>query len=234
LGRSNFPVFAGELGDNTPTDPKKIAAKRVPLKRFIWQEVRYMNELKHENILLYYGVRKSEDMENHYDILMQRLDSDLTNYIDYMLNKGKMNDKLMDDIFLQITSGLGYLHEQGLIHRDIKPENVLVQLRNGQSPVFILADFGFIHRVPMSIKGTPGFFAPEILVENAEDTFITAKIDIYALGATIQQVLENSSAYKKGKYVKFWTDISRRCLLQDPFQRPTCEKILEEHNDLTE
>jgi predicted GTPase len=234
LGRSNFPVFAGKLGDNTLTDQKTIAAKRVPLKSFIWQEVRYMNELKHENILRYYGVRKSEGIENHYDILMQRLDSDLTKYIDYMLNKEKINDKLMDDIFLQITSGLGYLHAQGLIHRDIKPENILVQLRNGQSPLFILADFGFIHRVPISIKGTEGFLAPELLVNNAQDTFITAKIDIYALGATIQQVLENSSADKKGKYVKFWADISRRCLLHDPFQRPTCEKILEEHNDLTE
>jgi serine/threonine protein kinase len=232
LGRSNFPVFAGELGDNTPTDPKKIAAKRVPLNSFIWQEIRYMNELKHENILCYYGARKSEGVEDYYDILMQRLDSDLTKYIDYMENKGKIDDKLMDEVFVQITNGLGYLHEQDLIHRDIKPENILVQLRNGQLPIFVLADFGFIHRVPISIKGTEGFLAPELLPNSTENTFITAKVDMYALGATIKQVFENSSANKTGKYVKFWTNISQRCLSRDPLQRPTCEKILEEHNDL--
>jgi serine/threonine protein kinase len=220
LGHSNFPVFGGKLGDTDRADLKNIAAKRVPLHSFSWQEVRYMNEFKHENILCYYGVRKSEQMEEHHDILMPRLDSDLTKYIDYALKKGKINDQLLNDIFKQITSGLQYLHEQGLIHRDIKPENILVQLRKGQSPICVLADFGFVHRVPISIKGTPAFFAPELLVNNPENTFITAKIDIFALGATIQQTIENSKADERGKYVKFWLEISQRCLLGDPFHRP--------------
>ncbi|CAF5099013.1 unnamed protein product [Rotaria sp. Silwood1] len=96
LGHSSFPVFAGELGDTDGTYSEKIAAKRVPLNSFILQEVLYMNELKHENILRYYGVRKSECLEDHYDILMQRLDSDLTSYIDYASKKGKINDNFID------------------------------------------------------------------------------------------------------------------------------------------
>ena len=234
LGHSNFPVFAGELGDADRTQIERIAVKLVPLSSFTWQEVRYMNELKHENILRYYGVRKSDDHEEHYDIIMQRLDSDLTKYIDYAVKNRKINDQILDNIFTQITSGLEYLHGQGLIHRDIKPENVLVQLRRNQSPIFVLADFGFIHRVPISIKGTPGFLAPELFVNNTENTFITAKTDMYALGVTIQQTIHNSKAEKQDKYANFWAEVSQRCQLKKPFQRPTCQEILNERKTLSE
>lgn len=234
LGHSNFPVFAGELGDTDATQIERIAVKRVPLSSFTWQEVRYMNELKHENILRYYGVRESDDHEEHYDILMQRLDSDLTKYIDYAVEKGKINDQFLDNIFTQIANGLEYLHKQGLMHRDIKPENILVQLRQNQPPIFVLADFGFVHRVPISIKGTPGFLAPELLVNNTENTFITAKIDMYALGVTIQQTIDNSKADKQVKYASFWAEVSRRCQSKEPFQRPTCQEILHERKTLWE
>ncbi|CAF3140215.1 unnamed protein product [Rotaria sp. Silwood2] len=36
LGRSNFPVFAGELSDTDRTCSEKIAFERVPLNSFIW------------------------------------------------------------------------------------------------------------------------------------------------------------------------------------------------------
>ena len=234
LGHSNFPVFAGELGGTDATQIERIAVKHVPLSSFTWQEVRYMNELKHENILHYYGVRKSDDHEEHYGILMQRLDSDLTKYIDYAVGKGKINDQLLDSIFIQITSGIEYLHEQSIIHRDIKPENILVQLRQNQPPICVLADFGFVHRVPISIKGTPGFLAPELFVNNTENTFITAKIDMYALGVTIQQTIDYSKADKQSKYASFWAKVSQRCQSKEPFQRPTCQEILNERKTLSE
>lgn len=234
LGKSNFPVFAGILSDDDEQNSVKIAAKLIPLNSFIWQEVRYMNELKHENILHYYGVCKTERLIDHYYILMQRLDANLVKYINYASRKGKVNDKLMDEIFRQITNGIMYLHEQGLIHRDIKPENVLVQFRKVQPPIFIIADFGFVHRVPISIKGTPDFLAPELYVHNTNNTFITAKVDIFALGVTIQQTVDESLVSKQGKYVKFWTEISQSCRSDDPFERPTCKQILEKRNKLTE
>ncbi|CAF1114344.1 unnamed protein product [Adineta steineri] len=232
LGKSNFPVYAGKLGDTDGTRGENIAAKRLSLGSFKWQEVRYITELKHENILHYYGVRKSSDREDHYDILMQRLDSDLTRYIDYASEKGQINDKLIDNIFKQITTGLEYLHKNDLIHRDIKPENILVQLREERSPIFVIADFGFIHRVPISIKGTDGFLAPELRANSIDSTFTTARIDIFSLGATIQQTIDNSRVDTNGKYVTFWVGISARCQLDSPYERPTCQNILEEHEHL--
>jgi len=232
LGKSNSPVYAGILRYTEGTETKNIAAKRLSPNNFNWQEVRYMTKLKHENILQYYGVRKSPDCEDFYDILMQRLDSDLTSYIQYVSKKGKINDKIVDNIFIQITTGLRYLHKNDLIHRDIKPENVLVQIRKGQSPIFVLADFGFIHRVPISIKGTEGFLAPELRTNNIDDTFITEKVDIFALGATITRTIENSRVDTNGEYVTFWAEISARCLLDSPCQRPTCENIIDEHENL--
>ncbi len=230
LNHNNFPVFAGKLGDADGIEQEEIAAKRVPARNLTWQELRYMNELKHENILRYYGVRKNEA---YYDILIQKIDFSLITYIDN-LSREEITDKLVDDIFVPITHGLAYLHEQGFIHRDIKPENILVQIRGGeeQSPIFILAGFTLVDPVPLSIQGTQDFLAPELCVNSMENTFITEKVDIFAFGTTIQQILEKLSVIQPGKYVEFWLEMSQRCRLNNPFQRPACQKILQRHKNI--
>src|SRR6266480_1659947 len=46
--------------------------------------------------------------------------------------------ELILDYLAQITAGLDYIHEQGLVHRDIKPHNILL----GADSELLLSDFG--------------------------------------------------------------------------------------------
>ena len=91
----------------------------------------------------------------------------------------------------EVASALDYAHRHGVIHRDIKPENIL--LHDGKA---LVADFGIalaaskaggdrMTQTGMSL-GTPAYMSPEQAMGERE---ITAKSDVYALGAMTYEML---------------------------------------------
>jgi len=81
------------------------------------------------------------------------------------------------------------MHERGFIHADMKPNNILVAPgAGGKSPVAKVIDLGQSCKsgtIKPRIQGTPDYIAPE-QVHRRE---ITAKTDIYNLGATMYWTL---------------------------------------------
>jgi serine/threonine-protein kinase len=93
-------------------------------------------------------------------------------------------------IAAEVASALDYAHRHGVVHRDIKPENIL--LHDGRA---LVADFGIalaaskagtrMTETGMSL-GTPHDLSPEQAMGERE---ITARSDVYALGAVLYEML---------------------------------------------
>jgi hypothetical protein len=95
-------------------------------------------------------------------------------------------------IATEVASALDYAHRHNVIHRDIKPENIL--LHDGSA---LVADFGIALAVSTAgggtrmtesglSLGTPHYMSPEQAMGERE---ITARSDVYALGAVLYEML---------------------------------------------
>ncbi len=97
-------------------------------------------------------------------------------------------------LLVQLCRGLQFLHARGLMHLDVKPENVLVCAGPGE-PAVKLVDFGLAQPVEagdgLEIAGTLAYLSPEMIRGEPVDH----RADLYALGATLYEVLARRPPY---------------------------------------
>lgn len=101
----------------------------------------------------------------------------------------KKRHKLPDDKIRlyakQILDAMLYLHQNRILHRDLKPQNILLQ-----KDTIKICDFGFAKQMSAStnflnsIKGTPLYIAPEILMTRP----YTHKVDVWSFGIILYEL----------------------------------------------
>jgi serine/threonine-protein kinase len=117
-----------------------------------------------------------------------------------LIEQGPLGGERSVTIALQIARALAKAHGLSIVHRDLKPENVMIVQREGEPEIVKILDFGVAKVTvetlsnpsggqPMTqlggIYGSPGYMAPEQALGEPVD----ARADLYALGATLYEML---------------------------------------------
>ncbi|MFN0010065.1 MAG: tetratricopeptide repeat protein [Phycisphaerales bacterium] len=105
-------------------------------------------------------------------------------------------------LLMQVCEAVQHAHAKGVIHRDLKPANILVD-QSGRAKVL---DFGVARVTTPDVAartmqtdvgqmvGTLGYMSPEQIA--ADPAEIDTRADVYALGATLYELLTGSPPHK--------------------------------------
>ncbi|KAG8988519.1 hypothetical protein FRB90_002698 [Tulasnella sp. 427] len=147
------------------------------------REARVWMDLRHENVLQFYGYQVLGP-DDHHLISPWCQNSDLS---DHLFRNPNLELTTRLELARQAGCGLRYLHtrQPPISHGDIKPYNILI----GDKLQAMICDFGIarvIQDLPTGYTtstrpGTSGYLAPELILENKP----TLKGDVYAYGGTV-------------------------------------------------
>ncbi len=113
--------------------------------------------------------------------------------------------------FAEVCLALEFAHVRGIIHRDLKPENIVLgdfgevyvldwgvaKIVGEHDPDFTDVSGSGEHATQAGISiGTPGYMAPEQVRGDAD---IDARVDLYALGCILFEILSHEMLHPTGK-----------------------------------
>lgn len=219
------PLAEGGMGSVFLADQTGLR-RRVALKVLVSEDpelvVRFQREataladVSHPAIVeIYDFTAHAVEAGNRGCLCMAYIDGmDLADYLDEQPERRLPPNEVMT-LVIPIISALVELHANGIIHRDIKPANIVRFLRADGRPGVKLVDFGIARRqvdpgmtASGLVLGTPPYLPPEaFLGEQA-----TPLMDIYALGATMFELLTGAPPFAADKQAK----IIQRTLHEDP------------------
>jgi len=164
-------------------------------------EFRALADLHHSNLLVLHELAVVDDQ---WLLAMELVDG--VDFIEYADTDQKLRLSL-----LQLSDGLGALHNAGQIHRDIKPSNVMVT-RGGR---VVLLDFGLATPITRPktepgryVLGTLDYIAPERLVVRGKLSHAT---DWYSVGVMLYIALTGQAPFSGARY-----DVLHSKLEHDP------------------
>ncbi len=176
-----------------------VALKRLPdsLRNYpravqlFLREAQATARLNHPNIVTVFD---SDQEDGSFFITMELLEGQALHQRLRELGRFALDEAVR--IASQVAAGLEYAHGHGVVHRDVKTANLFLT-REG---VVKVMDFGLakmleeVRRAETGIGGTPFYMAPEQVSGADAD----ARADLYALGATLFELLTGQVPFPDG------------------------------------
>lgn len=175
-----------------------VSSNELIVSRFT-REMMILEKLNHPNILAYYG---SGRHDSQLFFLMEFVRGGTLK--DLLIKSGRLSWREVAETGRQVSAALQHAHNHGIIHRDLKPGNVFVT----ESGDLKLGDFGIArdtHAQDITdtglTVGTYSYMAPELIRGERE---ITGKVDLYALGCLLFELLVGSPPYQGDNFAQIF------------------------------
>lgn len=165
-----------------------LAEDRVFLRRFR-REAQVLEQLRHPNIMAYYGFEESGDKAF---IVVEYVDGEtLRRKLRRLKSPLTIGQAL--SILKPVCEALEYAHSLDIYHCDIKPANIMIQ---GDGRV-VLTDFSIARMTGAATAtsltpGTPAYMAPE----QCRGQEVSAQTDIYSLAVTLFEMITLERPFK--------------------------------------
>jgi serine/threonine protein kinase len=222
--------------------PTFVSSDPERLRRFE-QEAMAAAAVNHPNILAVYQMGTHEGAPY---LVSELLEGET---LREKLRRGRIAVSKAIDYAVQIARGLAAAHEKGIVHRDLKPENLFVT-KDGRIKIL---DFGLAKLTqaqgnsansaltvgdetePGLVMGTAGYMSPEQVRGQAVDR----RIDIFAFGAILYEMLAGQRAFQKPTSAETMTailneeptDISQLAPSTPPVLQRIVLRCLEKNHD---
>jgi len=148
-------------------------------------EALILSKLKHKYIVKYYD---SFQDNNNLNIVMEYCEyGDLDSYIKNLKKNNKhLSENQIWKFFIEICTGLSYMHNKKILHRDMKSSNIFLT----KNLDIKIGDLGVAKALKNTLHahtfiGTPYYLSPEI----CEEKPYNEKSDVWALGCILYELI---------------------------------------------
>ena len=148
-------------------------------------EALILSKLKHIYIVKYYD---SFQDNNNLNIVMEYCEyGDLDSYIKNLKKNNKhLSENQIWKFFIEICTGLSYMHNKKILHRDMKSSNIFLT----KNLDIKIGDLGVAKALKNTLHahtfiGTPYYLSPEI----CEEKPYNEKSDVWALGCILYELI---------------------------------------------
>jgi serine/threonine protein kinase len=170
--------------------PEKVAVKVIDKSKVedmndIKREIEIMQMVSHPNIIQLYELFRED---KKVSLVMELVTGG--ELFDRIVEKSTYTEKEAASTLYVLCDALDHLHKRKIVHRDLKPENLLYSAP-GDEGVLKVADFGLARLakegdVMKTACGTPGYVAPEILMNKGYDS---PAVDMWSVGVILYILL---------------------------------------------
>ena len=94
----------------------------------ISREIKILKKVRHPNVIQLYEIIETE--KELYMIMEYCSGGEL---FDYIVRHTRLSEKQACKFYLELVSGIEYIHQSGVCHRDLKPENILLVDKSSDS-----------------------------------------------------------------------------------------------------
>ena len=199
--KARDPELDRLVANKTLGPTRELPAEQwAQLQRRLRSEATTVARLNHPHIVAIYDVVIWDDTPS---IVMEYVEGCT---LAQLVGEGPLVLPQAIHIVLQMCDALEYAHALDVVHRDIKPGNILVSATRPAK----LGDFSIAPRTGQdgnetgAMVGTPGYMAPEQVMDGATD----ARSDIFSLGVVLYEAVAGVRAFPGSDLASVLYDIA--------------------------